>query len=256
MNDNVAYLLVVCTFSILILIVSFIIIFIRHQNKLISKQEELQEARIKHQNELLKTIILAQENERQRIGEDLHDGVGNSLAQLRLIIEIFKYNPEANLIDFTLNCKSLIDKIIEDLRNISHNLSPHGFLKNGLIMSLTESCQPIMRTGRLEIRIEDQSNGQVERLNVLQSVSIYRIIEELIQNTIKHANATTADLRITANEEELRFIYHDNGIGLADKVKAGMGTTNIASRMSVIGAVKELTDLESRGFSFCFKLKI
>lgn len=223
---------------------------------MIRNKAEFQESKIKHQQELLKTIVISQEDERKRIGEDLHDEVGNSLSQLRFIIEIFIHNKQPSLDEFTINCKTLIDKVINEVRNISHNLSPTGLLTYGLATTLEDSLQPIVKTGILDISICDHTEGLLNQLNLLESISIYRIIEELIQNTIKHANAKTASLTINADNFHLYFHYQDDGKGLPKNLIEGMGSGNIRSRLSVIGAISDEVIVPGQGFFFRFKLKI
>ena len=158
--------------------------------------------------------------------------------------------------EFTQNCKTLIDKIIDEVRGISHNLSPTGLLTDGLVITLRESCQPIVKTGLLNIEIYDDSAGLTGKLNLLESISIYRIVAELIQNTIKHAHAKMAQLIITTDLTYLTFDYRDDGIGLTKDLGNGMGTKNIKSRLTVIGATEENIANTGKGYGFCFKLKI
>ena len=256
MKDNIGLLLLISTCSVFLVLVIFILIFIRHQKKLSQNKADFQEAKIIHQQALLKNIVLAQENERKRIGEDLHDEVGSSLARLRFIIEIFIHNKQPSMDEFTHNCKTLIDKIIDEVRGISHNLSPIGLLTNGLVNTLRESCLPIVKTGLLNIEIYDDSEGLTEKLNLLESISIYRIVTELIQNTIKHAHAKMAQLNITTDLNYLTFDYQDDGIGLVEHHGNGMGTKNIKNRLTVIGATEENMANTGKGYGFRFKLKI
>lgn len=126
MNDNISILLIITTGGVFLLVISFIVIFIRHQNKLLKQKDRAQQAELLHQQELLKTIIVSQETERKRIGQDLHDDVGTALSNLRITIEMFDEMSPSGYHDFSMNCRQLIDRVVTDVRQISHNLSPPG----------------------------------------------------------------------------------------------------------------------------------
>ena len=256
MNDNVYVLLLISIGGVFMLVVSFVLIFIRNQNNLLKKQRELQLAELIHQQDLLKTIIVSQEAERKRIGQDLHDDVGTALSNMRITIEMFN-NTATAVSEFSSACKHQIDKIVQDVRHISHNLSPPGLELYGFMGTLEDLSEFITATGKLQVNITDNTNSLTDRFGADVSLSLYRVFEELLNNTIKHANASQVNINFDIADDYLLIRYHDNGQGIAaaGKTKKGMGRQNIESRLGIIGAAYE-DDFPGRtGFNMSIRLK-
>ncbi|WDF77420.1 histidine kinase [Mucilaginibacter sp. KACC 22773] len=257
MKDNIYVLLLISMGGLFMLVVSFVLIFIRNQNNLLKKQHQLQQAELAHQQELLKTIIVSQEAERKRIGQDLHDDVGTALSNLRITIEMFNNVTTTGSGEFSSTCKYQIDKIVQDVRHISHNLSPPGLELYGFMGSLEDLTEFITATGKLQVNITDNANPVTDQLGAEVSLSLYRVFEELLNNTLKHANASLVNIKFDIADDYLLISYHDNGRGIAvaDKTKKGMGRQNIESRLGIIGAAYE-DDFPGRtGFNINIRLK-
>src|ERR1700744_1857349 len=116
--DNIYVLIIIGISGSFLLVVSFIIIQIRNQNRLFMQKKKLDEAEIAHQKELLQTVMESQEAERKRIGQDLHDDVGTALSNLRITIEMFNQDEKSSADNFRGKSKGIIDKVIQDVRNI------------------------------------------------------------------------------------------------------------------------------------------
>jgi signal transduction histidine kinase len=254
MKDNIYVLLLISMGGVFMLVVSFVLIFIRNQNNLLKKQRELQQAELRHQQDLLKTIIVSQEAERKRIGQDLHDDVGTALSNLRITIEMFN---DAAIGEFSDTCKYQIDKIVQDVRHISHNLSPPGLELYGFMGTLEELSEFITVTGKLQVNITDNTNSLPDRFGTGVSLSLYRVFEELLNNTLKHANATQVNINFDIADDYLLISYRDDGQGIAasDKTKKGMGRQNIESRLGIIGAAYEDDFPAHKGFNMNIRLK-
>ncbi|QEC77566.1 sensor histidine kinase [Mucilaginibacter ginsenosidivorax] len=254
MKDNIYVLLLISMGGVFMLVVSFVVIFIRNQNNLLKKQRELQQAELRHQQDLLKTIIVSQEAERKRIGQDLHDDVGTALSNLRITIELFN---NTAIGEFSDTCKHQIDKIVQDVRHISHNLSPPGLELYGFMGTLEELAEFITATGKLQVNITDNTNSLTDRFGTDVSLSLYRVFEELLNNTIKHANASHVNINFDVADDHLLISYHDDGQGIAaaDKTKKGMGRQNIESRLSIIGAAYQTDWPGGNGFNMSIQLK-
>lgn len=230
------------------LVVSFVIIFIRHQNKLLKQQQYIRFSEAAHQQQLLQTVIESQEAERKRIGEDLHDDVGTALSNLRITIEMFDQHTPAS---FKNNCKVIIDKVIQDVRHISHNLSPIGIELYGFMGAVEEMCESITLNGKLRIVVTNNAGDFAGILSKTTCMSLYRVIEELLNNTIKHADATEVKIIFERDDNGIQIVYNDNGRGLSPspRKEKGMGYLNIESRLSIINAVYVIDSLEGNGFN-------
>src|ERR1700761_570064 len=121
-TDNIVILVAIATIGIFLMVAFFILIYIRNQTKIFKQRQELQQAELTHQKDLLQVVIESQEKERVRVGRDLHDDVGAAISSLRLMLEMFK--PAVNddsYQKFITSSKTIIDKMMTDVRHISHS---------------------------------------------------------------------------------------------------------------------------------------
>ncbi|RYD84730.1 MAG: hypothetical protein EOP54_32005, partial [Sphingobacteriales bacterium] len=205
------------------MVAGFILINVRSQNRLLLQRQALQKAELMHQKELLNAVIESQEVERKRIGRDLHDDVGAALSNLRLIIDMSEPTENANsYYDFITSAKNIIDKVIEDVRGISHNLSPPTLGYFGLAVAVEEHCNIINRLGKLNVVLINHAEQLVSGLELPAATALYRVLEELLNNTIKHAKAGEVRIELEVEEDILIVSYKDNGAGMvlqADGIK-------------------------------------
>lgn len=257
--DNMFFLVLLAMIGMGFLVVSFIGLMIYNSNKVLRQKRKLQEAELHYQKELLYAVIDSQEKERQRIGSDLHDEVGATLSALRLIIEDFTGKagvlPEADR--FCTQSKTIIDEVITNVRAISHDLSPMGKENHDFLDALEDLMDKVNQTGKIQIHIE-KPEEQLSKLPGTTSLALYRVFSELINNTIKHANAQTIQLSIQEQEDQLLFCYTDDGIGLPveqGQTKQGIGMRNIESRLRMIQSDFVIKNAEKGGFEMNIKLK-
>ncbi|QJD94757.1 hypothetical protein HH214_02135 [Mucilaginibacter robiniae] len=253
MHDNILFLLALGTTGMLLLAISIVLLQVRNQNRMLKQRELTQLAEIAHQKQLLNAVIQSQEAERKRIGRDLHDDIGAALSGLRLSIDVFEPTKAdgSQHFKFKSNCKTAIDSIIAEVRHISHNLSPSMLSLHGLVAALNRQLEFINRTDHLQAVIDNTVPELIDSLTIEVTTAIYRVLEELINNTIKHAKATNININFNAVGNTLRIHYSDNGIGLpiTSNIKAkGMGLQNIESRLSMIEASYHILDQQTSGF--------
>ncbi|RYD87088.1 MAG: hypothetical protein EOP54_29335 [Sphingobacteriales bacterium] len=253
-NDNTAVLIILAMVGVFIFVSAFIIYSVRNQNRLLRQRQEFQQAQIAHQKELLRATIEMQEAERKRIGQDLHDDVGTTISGLRLLIEMFKPTgaDDDGFKDFTRSSKTIIDKIVKDVRNISHNLSPTTLRYYGLAAAIMEHCGIINQSGKLSISFENDAEQELSEFHINTATALYRVLEELLNNTIKHSGASRASIGIKREADHLLFSYSDNGKGLSispEIFKRGMGMQNIESRLLNINATYVIMPYEAKGFN-------
>lgn len=249
MTDNLYFLIVVGMLGVFLLITLMIILQVRNQNKLLFQQRKMTEAEIAHQKDLLQAVITSQESERQRIGADLHDEVGSVLSSLRLLIE--KHTQTAEAGDFTRQSKTLIDRVITNVRQISHNLSPRISGSYGFFDAVHELADTVNQSGTLGLTLDfDESIAEVP-LHENAAMAVYRVLAELINNTIKHARAGNILIRVTVSNGKMDIDYSDDGIGLPDKKQPGrgMGMQNIESRLNMIDASWQIPGNAVKGFA-------
>lgn len=258
-SENILILIIGAMITVFLMVLSFIILNVRGQNKLLKQKQALQKAEIEHQDELLDAIIESQENERRRVGSDLHDDVGTALSNLRLIIDMSKPTVDAEGHKaFVTSTKNIIDKVIKDVRSISHNLSPTTLTYYGLISAIEEHCNIINQAGKVQADLFDNTQTAISRLNITAATSLYRVLEELLNNTIKHSEATETNIVFSEENDILTIEYHDNGKGMIinDNRKKGMGLQNIESRLKHINAGHTIVTSAGNGFAITIWYKI
>ena len=158
---------------------------------------------------------------------------------------------EDRFAEFKTSSKNIIDKIVRDVRNISHNLSPTTLRYYGLAAAVTEHCTIINQSGKLEVNLLNQAEDILKAMDINASTAIYRVLEELLNNTIKHSGASKANISFKKNDNALVIDYEDNGKGLSAEhvtAKKGMGLQNIESRLMNINATYVMDPYLGKGF--------
>ncbi len=240
-GDVVTYSVLVSVGSIvmLLLITAFLLAFNSSQRKKFQYQQNLLNLKEEQQNELIKAAVRREETERHRISEELHDEVGALLSATKLYLSNLhdKYGHE----DAEIYKKSLelLDESIHKVRSISHNLHS-GILKElGLNQAIYSFTQKLSQPGKLEVITELDEN--YDSKNPENDISIYRMIQELCGNIIKHSRAKY--LKITSHIEDniLSFTIQHNGKGLTQEEfeqlryeKKGLGLKNIQNRIILL----------------------
>ena len=227
------------------------------RNKMIVAQK-MQEAEISHQKDLLQSVITSQEAERKRIGMDLHDEVGAALSTLRIKIEKHAGEDEkAN--EQAVNFKFDIDKIITNMRNISHSLSPRISGSFGFYDAVYELSDNVNRSGKINMLVNFDEDKIPEFSNEQAPMAIYRVLSELVNNTLKHASAKNIQLTVDVADDKMGIHYQDDGIGIsqkADAVSQGMGMQNIESRLGIIGAGWQLQNPGAGGYGLIISVPL
>jgi signal transduction histidine kinase len=227
------------------------------RNKLLTAQK-MQEAEIIHQKDLLQSVITSQEAERKRIGMDLHDEVGAALSTLRIKIEQLA-GETTTAPAVTENYKSDIDKIIANMRNISHALSPRISGNFGFYDAIHELADGVNRSGTINMQIHFDENNLPVFANEQAPMALYRVITELVNNTLKHARAQNIQLTVAVTADTMDMAYSDDGIGAAKNAGTaarGMGMQNIESRLGIIGATWILNQPETGGYGLAITVPL
>jgi len=185
---------------------------------------------------ILNAVIKAEEKERERISREIHDGLGPLLSTIKLYVnelESGDMEPEEKK-EMLKQTNELINEAISSTRSISNNLSPRLIMDFGLVKAVEAFCKKVNLVDKINIEFDNNLLG--ERFDPTIEIILYRIITELINNSLKHARATKIEVSLEKIEDVLQMTYLDDGIGF-DKDKAlgsestGMGLKNIISRL-------------------------
>jgi signal transduction histidine kinase len=228
------------TLGMLVLAIGLVVFIVFHQRRVIRYQMQLQKMEEEQQKILLNASIRWQEEERQRIAADLHDDAGPLLATARLYLNENLLKQDINTqLQSIYNAKQIIDDTIQLIRNISHSLMPPTLKNFGLESAINDLFQKISGTG--SINASCRFHDYRQRLRPEQELLIFRVVQELVNNILKHSNSSFIHLTQNYNEEKFYLRLHHDGRGITqqdfekmNKSSLGLGLKNIQSRMKVL----------------------
>lgn len=206
----------------------------------------------KAKEEILNAVLEAQEKEKKRIAQDLHDGLGQILAATQMNFnsldkECFKNENEV----YYNRIKELLSKSIADVRSISHNLMPLEIETLGFIKTIELMVNRMESLTGISIKFYTNQPGYVPENSI--STHLYRIIQEFLSNSIKHGQAKEVDIEIEHTPTKINIYLRDDGKGfdveliLKNKTEKGIGLTNILNRISMLGAIHRLYSAKGEG---------
>lgn len=228
------YFLVGLCLAIFLITLSGVLYFRKRslQNKI-----DLQNEVLKQQDLAAKAIIEAEENERKRIAADLHDGVGQMMSAAKMNLSVFEH--ELSFSDDTQkekfeNVISMVDASCREIRNVSHQMMPNALLKSGLSGAVKEF---ISKIDTRIIKVTLHTEGLNERLEANVETVLYRVIQESVNNVLKHSGANHLDISIIKDHEGISATVEDNGKGFHVKEAEqsnGIGLKNSVSRIKYL----------------------
>jgi signal transduction histidine kinase len=218
-NENILY--VICSFTDIT------------EQKRLSRQ--LIDQEIQKQKQLMQATIDGQEKERREIGRELHDNISQYLTTTRLYLEVAKEKAEGEILKMINQAhKGMLD-IVNEIRQLSQSLIPPSLSDIGLAESILDICTPLENTHAFNIDFEYNYFNEA-LLPDNMKLMLFRIIQEQINNIIRHAGADTIQIRLRTGEGKMTLSVADNGKGFDMKsVKKGLGFDNINNRASLFG---------------------
>ncbi len=234
-----------------VLISLFMLVGIAFINKIFNKIRDADILRNEMDKKVLEAIIRTEETERKRIAKELHDGLGPLLSNLKMSISALQCSEENGQQDLIRNMKQVANESIMAVREISNNLSPHVLESFGLLSALKAFTGKIAESKMISIDIEGDIGDN--RFHPTIEIALYRVLCELVHNTLVHSEATSIQIRLKQAGEYLFIRYRDNGTGLPPGKNLsghpGMGLSNIESRLRAINGKIELNPTKESGFS-------
>jgi len=210
-----------------------------------SKQRALEIQLEKEKTTAAKAIINEQERVREEIARDLHDGVGSSLAGVKLSLSNLQAENKSSAL---LEEIEHLEKTYQEIRNISHNLSPISFQKNSLCSTINNYLTRAFPDLKPEICFQCYPENELEKLIYDQKLCVYRIIQELATNIQKHSLATNVNFHLTGHKKYLTIMAEDNGKGFDPKtIKQGIGFNNIQKRITLYDGKIEIDSMKGNG---------
>jgi len=221
-------LVIICSLMLfLVMLLFFFVVLYRKRHNYFLKQEELMKARYEHA--ILQAQLEIQESTLTRISEEIHDNIGQVLSLVRLNLNTLKTNDDQEKLD---SMDQQLGSAIQDMRNLSHLLNTNFIGASGLELVLRQLMAHLQRTGKFQTSV----NGDFPFLNEERSIIVYRIVQELVTNILRHAGAS--QVSITANGLRKEIAVRDDGRGfIVDQpAGAGLGLSNVRNRARLISA--------------------
>lgn len=235
---------------------SHLVVLMRDVTELKRLQRKIEEQEQLHQRQIDLAVMDAQQNERRKLAEELHDNVNQLLGVVKLYIEHSITNE--NIRDGLLKkSNQYIDKVIEELRNLSKNLAPPLLAELGLEHSLTSLAESIAEVQKINIGVE-MPQFDDRGLADTHKLMIYRIVQEQLNNIIKHADAKNVTLFIERKDNKLLMSIEDDGCGaeLHQESPNGLGLRNIKNRIELFHGKMEVVTAPGKGFRLNIEFEV
>ncbi len=243
--------------AVTLLIIS-LLAYRTYQQKQKIQQQRIAELETQQQLTATEAVLKGEEQERTRLAKDLHDGLGGMLSGIKYSMNSMK----GNLIMTPDNAQAfersmdMLDSSIKEMRRVAHNMMPEALVKFGLDTALKDFCNDIHQSGALKLNYQSigMTNSSIDQTT---AITLYRIVQELINNTMKHAAAKTAIVQLTLSNDLLTLTVEDDGIGFDPVIlqgARGIGWTNIQSRVDFLKGTLDVQSGEGKGTSVHIEL--
>lgn len=239
-------ILMITISSIVLLLIIASFVFVNYRNKMKLQNQHLILLEKEKEISNLEATIKGEEKERSRIAKNLHDGVGGLLSAAKMHFSIFKTEDRLLTQPEFFKALDLLDDSATEIRKIAHNLMPELLINHGLIDALSHF---IKRINTSQLKIDLISIGELPKCNENLELTVYRIIQELINNIIKHAEATEVLVQLSYQDDLLAITVEDNGKGFdpATVGSNGAGLSNMENRVKTFGGTFELNSSKGNG---------
>ncbi|MCE6988270.1 sensor histidine kinase [Dyadobacter sp. CY323] len=203
------------------------------------------------------SILKGQEEERTRVARDLHDGLGGLLSGIKLTLNSVKGNvilPEESAMTFTRAIGQL-DSAISEMRRVAHSMMPETLVRFGLVDALSDFCEGISSSGQIAVNM--QHFGFDKRLDSSVEIIIYRIVQELLNNVLKYAEATEVQVQLTRIDNHVSVTVEDNGKGFdVSKLETnkGAGMRNVQARVDYLNGKLDIQSKPDEGTSVLIEI--
>ncbi len=256
-KNKFIYILLLCITLGLLLLSYFV--YLNNQKKLRLRNQQITELEQEKKLRAVDALLQGQEEERERIAQELHDGLGGMLSGVKMSFNHMKENlvmtPE-NMEAFQHSIQQL-DQTLDELRKVSHNLMPDVLVRFGLVDAIQEFCQNIERSS--QVNVSFQFLGTQRTLSNSTQLSIYRILQELINNAIKHSECQQILAQISMEEKKILLTVEDDGKGFdqqALKHTKGMGMSSVQHRVDYLKGVMQIETKPNEGMVINIELNV
>ena len=236
--------------------------YLLYNRRRLRREVEVARERQRLERQRAAAVLEAEEAERRRIGADLHDGVGQLLSVVKLNLSALGDELQARMqpdeqLRFA-DAVAVVDESVHEVRDISHDLLPNALLKQGLARAVRAFLDKMSRPGRLRINLETLGLAEAH-LPPGVEYALYRVVQEAVQNIVKHAHASEINLQLICHADELTLLVEDNGVGFDPATltpAAGVGLQNMGSRLVYLGGELTVDSRPGHGTTIAARLPL
>ncbi len=242
------------------LLVILVLGYRNYKNRQKLQLQRITELETQQQLTATEAVLRGESQERTRLAKDLHDGLGGMLSGIKYSLNTMK----GNLIMTPENAQAfersidMLDSSIQEMRRVAHNMMPEALVKFGLDTALQDFCLHISQSGALKVSYQSIGLNDIQ-LEQTVAVTIYRIVQELINNSIKHAAAKTAIVQLSVTDHTLSVTVEDDGKGFDTttlKQSSGIGWNNIENRIIFLNGKLDIQSVNNKGTSVLIELPL
>lgn len=250
MQDESQFVLVfaISTLIIVLILILVILFVVAYQKRIATQQNQIDKADKEHQKALLQATLEVQERERKRIASDLHDDIGSLLSALKLNVSFLEESEQNDQQKrFLILTREKLESGIDQVRRISHDIYPPTLQKLGLWQALNDLIEIIQKSKQVKVTFVNEIPQL--RLSSQTELAVYRVVQELITNSLRHSAAQAIHLKAFSNGGKIQLNYSDNGVGMPkNDFQKGLGFMNIRSRIEAISGTISFTSEAGKGF--------
>lgn len=235
----------------LLLVVVIVISVILYQRRVMLKNQQILQIQNAYQKDLLQASLVSEEQTRERIARDLHDEVGATLSTTKLYLAQLKGSPDlAHAHEIATQANELVARTIQNIRLISKDLSPAVLTNMGIGQALRDIVESINASKAVQVHLD--CDAAIPRFDKIKELMLYRIAQELLNNSLKHAEPKHISLVLRCYEgKRIMFTYQDDGKGFdTTGTHKGLGLKNIESRTDILGGKATFFSKENEGVRF------
>jgi len=252
-------LMVLCAF--LLLLATFVAFFMAFRKRATDQKLKNRYLQIEMQEKLIRTSIEIQERERVKLAHDLHDEVNSKLYATLMYARLLEDNQtEEESREIVANMVKILETAIEKIRDITQDLIPNALNNVGLHDEMKNLCEQFSNIPNLEINYHNPFGKETfQAFDMQRQIHLYRIIKELVNNSLKHGKATTIQIDVQLENSLFTLNYSDNGVGAEQKQllnSEGIGVKGILFRSEIVGGTAEFQSAKDNGLNFKLQVKL
>jgi two-component system NarL family sensor kinase len=246
--------IIACVLLMLLLVTFIVSIIYKYQKRQHAYFTEVEQLKATHENELLKSQIEMQEQTFQNISREIHDNIGQKLTLAKLHLNTLNFNDTSKTEAQVNNSVDMITDAINDLSDISRSMNSELILNNGLLKALEFEVAQLQKSGQYQVQLLVTGNAIFLKEDI--ELVLFRIVQEVINNIIKHAQATNISMQLNYGATSLQLLVTDNGKGFLQTTYNGNGLHNMKKRTQLLNGTFNIQSLALQGTTVTIEIPL